>query len=327
MAAAGGALNPRPPRGENGSADDPRLRGDPATRRAVAPALPPGDLLLALLANTAWAFNFVAGKAGVERFQPLLFTALRFSVLLLALLPFLRWLPGRMRGVLGVGLTLGVGHFSLIFLGLKASGDIASVAIASQLYVPFSALLAAIWLGETLDGPRWAGLALAFGGVLVIGFDPMVFRHLDALLLIVAGAAVMAVATIQMRRLHQVGVFALQAWIALCAAPALTLLSLLFERDQWAALQAATALEWAAPVYSALGASLLGHGIVYHLLGRYPVGVTTPLLLLTPVLAVLFGVWFWGDRLTWKLILGGLLTLAGLAVITLSATAARAGAD
>ena len=52
----------------------------------------PGDLLLALLANTAWAFNFIAGKAGVTHFQPFLFTALRFAVLLLVLLPFLRWL-------------------------------------------------------------------------------------------------------------------------------------------------------------------------------------------------------------------------------------------
>ena len=56
----------------------------------------PGDLLLALLANAAWAFNFLAGKVGVEQFQPLMFTALRFGLLLLALLPLLRWIPGRM---------------------------------------------------------------------------------------------------------------------------------------------------------------------------------------------------------------------------------------
>ncbi|HOW63561.1 MAG TPA: EamA family transporter, partial [Candidatus Contendobacter sp.] len=184
-------------------------------------------MLLALLANTAWAFNFIAGKAGVTQFQPFLFTALRFAALLLALLPFLRWLPGRMRGVLSIALVQGVLHFSLVFAGLEASGDIASVAIASQLYVPFSALLAVVWLGETLDRRRLAGIASAFGGVLVIGFDPIVFHHLDALLLITAGAAAMAVATIQMRQLRGVSVFVLQAWIALCATPALALLSLL----------------------------------------------------------------------------------------------------
>lgn len=284
----------------------------------------PGDLLLALLANTVWAFNFIAGKAGVTHFQPFLFTSLRFAVLLLALLPFLRWMPGRMSGVLGIALVQGVLHFSLIFAGLKASGDIASVAIASQLYVPFSALLATILLGETWNRRQLFGIASAFGGVLVIGLDPVVFRHLDALLLIVAGAMAMAVATIQMRRLQGVGVFALQGWIALCATPALALLSLLFEEEQWAAVRSATMLELATPVYSALGASLVGHGIVYYLLGRYPVGVTTPLMLLTPVLAVAFGVLLWGDVLTWKLILGGAMTLAGIAVITVPARTATA---
>ncbi|MBK7543979.1 MAG: EamA family transporter [Candidatus Competibacteraceae bacterium] len=276
----------------------------------------PGDLLLVLLANTAWAFNFIVGKAGVSHFQPFLFTSLRFAVLLLVLLPFLRWLPGRMGGVLGIALVQGVIHFSLIFAGLKASGDIASVAIASQLYVPFSTLLAVVFLGERLGRRRLFGMASAFGGVLVIGLDPLVFNHLDALLLITAGALAMAVATIQMRRLQGVGVFALQGWIALCATPALAALSLLFEDGQWAAVRSATLRELATPVYSALAASLIGHGIVYFLLGRYPVGVVTPLLLLSPVLAVAFGVLLWGDVLTWKLILGGILTLAGIAIIT-----------
>jgi O-acetylserine/cysteine efflux transporter len=157
----------------------------------------------------------------------------------------------------------------------------------------------------------------------VIGFDPIVFHHLDALLLITAGAAAMAVATIQMRQLRGVGVFVLQAWIALCATPALALLSLLFERDHWTAISTASGLELAAPVYSAIGASLIGHGIVYYLLGRYPVGVTTPLMLLAPVLAVAFGVLLWGDALSWKLILGGAMTLAGIAIINLPGTHPR----
>lgn len=277
----------------------------------------PGDLLLALLANAAWAFNFLAGKVGVEQFQPLMFTALRFGLLLLALLPLLRWIPGRMGRIFGIGLVQGVLHFSLIFAGLNASGDITSVAIAAQLYVPFSALLALVWLGEKLSRRHWLGISAAFAGVLVIGFDPIVFRHLDALLLITGGALAMAVATIQMRQLRGVSVFVLQGWIAVCATPTLALLSLLFERGQWVALQTATWLELAAPLYSAIGASLIGHGILYYLLGRYPVGVTTPLMLLSPVLAVGFGVWLWSDTLTWKLALGGLLTLAGLAIITI----------
>ncbi len=276
-----------------------------------------GDLLLALLANAAWALNFLAGKAGVEHFPPLLFSTLRFAVLLLLLLPWLRWQSGKMRQVLQISVVLGVLHFSMIFIGLEASGDIASVAIAAQLYVPFSALLAVIWLGERLDRWRVAGIAAAFAGVLVIGFDPTVFAHLDALAWIVGAALAMAVATILMRRLSGVRVFTLQAWIGAVATPSLLLMSLLLEQGQVEALHTAGGFDFALPVYSAIGASLVGHGIVYHLLTRYPVSLITPLLLLAPVLAVVLGVLVWGDQLTWKLLLGGSMTLAGVVVVTL----------
>lgn len=283
------------------------------------------DLALALLANIAWAFNFIAGKAGVAHFPPLLFSVLRFGVVLSIAAPFLRWTPGQMGGVLLVGLVMGVLHFGLIFAGLAASGDVASVAILAQLYVPFSALLAVLFLKERLGRRRLLGMAIAFAGVLVIGFDPIVFNHLDALGLITAAALAMATATILMRRIEGVGVFDLQAWIALIATPGLFLLSLLFERGQWESLRSATWLNYSAPLYSAVGASLGGHGILYYLLGRYPVAVTAPLMLLAPLLAVFFGAVFWGDELTWKLLLGGALTLAGVGVITVWAP--RAGGN
>jgi O-acetylserine/cysteine efflux transporter len=222
-----------------------------------------------------------------------------------------------MRQVLQISVVLGVVHFSMIFIGLEASGDIASVAIAAQLYVPFSALLAVVWLGERLDRWRVAGIAAAFAGVLVIGFDPTVFAHLDALAWIVGAALAMAVATILMRRLSGVRVFTLQAWIGAVATPSLLLMSLLLEQGQAEALHTAGGFDFALPVYSAIGASLVGHGIVYHLLTRYPVSLITPLLLLAPVLAVVLGVLVWGDQLTWKLLLGGSMTLAGVAIVTL----------
>lgn len=274
------------------------------------------DSLLALLANMVWAFNFIAGKAGMQQFPPFLFTALRFAILLCLLLPFLRWIPGQMKAVFQVACVLGVLHFGLIFAGLNAGGDVSSIAIATQLYVPFSTLMAVVFLGERLGWRRILGIAVAFGGILLIGFDPIVFNHLDALFLIVGAALAMAVATIIMRRIKGVSVFVMQGWIALIATPCLGLLSLLFESGQWGALKSAEWLDYAAPAYTAVGGSLIGHGIVYYLLGRYPVSVTAPFMLLTPVLAVIFGVTLWGDTLTWKLVLGGLLTLTGVGVIT-----------
>lgn len=276
--------------------------------------MPVAHVLLALVANAAWAFNFIAGKAGVAHFQPLTFTALRFSILLLLLLPWLRTAgaSGRLFEVAGL---MGIVHFGLTFGGLAVAADVSSVAIASQLYVPMSALLGVWLLGERLDARRIAGIAIAFGGVMLIGFDPVVFQRPLALLMIAVASLVLAWCSVRMRGMPNVGVFTMQAWTALAAVLGLWPLALLAEGDPRPALASADALQWAAPTYSAIGSSLVGHGIVYWLLQRHAVSRVTPLMLLAPVLAIIFGVLLWGDQPSWKLLLGGALTLAGVAVI------------
>jgi O-acetylserine/cysteine efflux transporter len=272
-------------------------------------------LLLLVLANTAWGFNFIAGKIGAELFQPLLFTALRFLFLLLLMLPWLRPAPGYMRPLLKVALLLGVLHFGMVFIGLNAGGNIASIAIATQLYVPFSAILASIWLREKISPLSILSIVLAFCGVMVIGFDPLVFNHFDAILWVTGAALVMAVATILMRQCPNLGVFRLQAWIALIAFPSLLLLSAIFESGQMKILSEIAVFDLWTPLYSAVGASIIGHGIVYYLLGRYPVATVTPLLLPTPIIATFLGVLVFGDVLGWKMIVGGVTTLLGVLML------------
>lgn len=272
-------------------------------------------LLMVVLVNFAWGVNFIAGKIGSEVFQPLLFTALRFLFLFLLMLPWLKPAPGYMKPLLRVAFLLGVFHFGMIFIGLNAGGNIASIAITTQLYVPFSAILASLFLREKISLASILSIALAFGGVMVIGFDPVVFNHFDAILWVAGAAFVMAVATILMRQCPSLGVFRLQAWIAVVALPSLLLLSSIFESGQVRILSNASIIDLWTPLYSAVGASIVGHGIVYYLLGRYPVSIVTPLLLPTPIIAALLGVVVFGDLLGWKIIIGGIMTLLGVLML------------
>lgn len=275
------------------------------------------DLLLTMLANFAWGFNFIAGKIGAGHFQPLLFTCLRFLFLLLIMLPWLKPAPGFMIPLLRVSLLLGVVHFSFMFIGLNAGGNIASVAITTQLYVPFSAILAAIFLGEKISFISILAIVIAMAGVMIIGFDPIVFNHIDAVMWVMGAALAMAMATIMMRQCPNLGVFKLQAWIALIAFPSLFLLSLIFETDHWQILRSSKLADFWSPLYSAIGASVVGHSIVYYLIGRYRVSIVTPLLLLTPVLASIFGVVFFHDILGWRLLVGGTITLLGILTVSI----------
>ena len=275
-------------------------------------------LALLVLVNVLWGFNFVAGKAGTATFGPLLFITLRFAIVLVLLAPFLRRVPGQMRGVLTIGFLLGVGHYAFMFYAIHVAGSLSSVAIAAQLTVPFSTILAIVFLGERIRLVRALAIAASFGGVVVIGLAPVGGPdHALALGLTTVASGAMAVAAILMRRLSGVGTFNLQGWIALCATLSMAGLTYLIERPDLAFLAAVPPLEWWTAAYSAIGATIVGHGLLYWLLQRYPVNDVAPFITLSTLFAIGFGVWLAGDALTPRILLGGALTLVGVTVIAI----------
>lgn len=274
-------------------------------------------LVLLVLVNALWGLNFLAGKLGTEVFGPLLFSTLRFAVVLILLFPFIRLVKGQMRLIIIIGLCLGAGHYSIMFYALYLGDNVSTIAIAAQLTVPFSTILAIIFLGERVRLVRLLAITLSFLGVVVIGFEPVGSTHLQALLAATLAAAVMAVAAILMRRLSGVGVFNLQAWIALVSTLALALLTWAFESPAWSDIRHLSIQQYWTPVYSAIGATIIGHGSLYYLLQRYEVNHVAPFITLSSLFAVLFGVMFMDEILTTKIVIGGLLTLLGVTIIAL----------
>ncbi len=272
-------------------------------------------LLLVLLVDAVWGFNYVAAKVGVDVIPPIWFTGIRFLIVAVLLAPALRWRRGQMRTMLGVSVFSGVLHFALTFTGLKLAGDVSTVAIASQLGTPIATIMAMVLLHERVRWKRGLGIILTIGGVAFLSFDPRVFAYIDAVILITLASCSMAYGQILMRRLRNIGVFTAQAWIALISSPGLFLVSLIFETGQFESMAAASTTVWAAAAYTAIGASVIGHGGMYFLLQRYPITLVAPMLTLSPVMGVFAGIMIMGDVLTPKMIVGGLIALAG-AILT-----------
>lgn len=275
-------------------------------------------LALVLVICLVWGFNFIASAAGVAHFPAFLFTVLRFALVLGLLLPWLRRPPaGQGWRLVVVALLNGALHFSLYFMALRHSADISSVAVAMQLYVPFSVLIAVCLLGERIGWRSALAIVIAFIGVLVVGFDPLVFTQLDALALTIASAFCLGLGSVLMRGLAGIGVMNFQAWSALISLPVLLAMSMAFEQDHWALVRTAGWVPWSAALYSAVGGSIIGHGLFYYLVQRRPVAEVTPYLLLTPVLGVAFAILFWGDQPGWRLYAGAALVLGGVLGLSL----------
>lgn len=291
----------------------PRI-GDPAF---LVPCMLPHHFAFLVLVNFTFALALVVVKVAMGDMPPLLFTGLRFFLLAIVLIPFLEWHSGQMRDIVIVAMGAGGIQFSLFYSGIYIADDLSSVVVASQLGVPFTTLLSMVLLGEYVGWRRWIGMAFAFGGVMIFMFDPRVFGYLDGMLFGIGAALISAVTVIVMRRLKDVPVFQLQAWIAMLSWPLLFPLSLAIEGDMSVALVNAGWESWAGVVFAAFISNLVAHAGLYYLIQRYEVSLISPLTLMTPIFAIILGVTLLSDELTARMLFGGAVALFGVLIVSL----------
>lgn len=288
-----------------------------------ADRFPLRDRAIGLLVIVIWGLNFIAVKAGTIELPPLLLTGLRFSTVALLSLPFSPRLPSQWRLILLLSALMGGCHFGLLFVSV-AGLDVPTAAIVGQLAVPFSALVARFFYRERLGWRGAAGLALSFGGVVLVVGEP---QHASpwSIVLGIFSAAAWAFSMVVIKRIGPISPMALNGWMALFAAPLLICLSLLFEDGQVRAIAQARWLGWGAVAYTAMLATMTGYTLWYRLLARYPINRVVPMTLLGPVVAVIAGYLLFGGLFGWSKILGGAATLAGVAVLQLRPAATRKG--
>lgn len=288
-----------------------------STDVADATSISSKHLVLLVLMNLVWGLNLIASKIGVAQLPPILFTALRFGSLALFLIPLLKIHRGQMGNLFLAAMLTGPAAFSLLFMGVYYAEDAATVAIASQMSVPFSTLLSIWLLGETIRWRRTLGITLAFGGMLIISFEPRVFAYWEGLALVVASTFFSSLGLIFVKRLHNIKALELQAWIAVAGGSVLMLLSLMFEQGQWDAIQTADWKAWTALAFTAVMSSLLAHTAWYYLVSKYPVTSLSPITLLSPLFGILFGVTLLHDQLSPRMLLGAAVTLVGVFIVVM----------
>ncbi|HEV8390936.1 MAG TPA: EamA family transporter [Dongiaceae bacterium] len=278
----------------------------------------PRHIALMVLVQVLWGANFAIAKFGLDSFSPIFFVALRFS-LVAVLLVFVVGLPRRdkLLRLLPLSVTMGVMHFTLIFLGMSKL-DAATSSIAVQLQTPFAAIMAAFFFGETLGWRRIVGMVTAFAGVLLIAGEPRFSADPWPLLSVIGAALAWAIGNIQVKALgDEIDAVTLNGWIAILAAPQLLIASWLIEGPQWQHIPDATWVGWCALLFQAVVIAIFTYWIWYNMMRRYPVNQVMPFTLLLPMIGVAAGALLRGEDVTWQMIVGGLATVAGVGIIVI----------
>ena len=274
------------------------------------------DEMIATAVPLLWGLGLVVAKPVVETFQPILLMALRFSVAALLLVWFA---PIPKRHLMALALVALVGstlQYGLTFNGLKRL-DAGTTALIVQAEVIFLVIIAAVWLGERLGLRQIIGMIVAFAGLWIVYGTPRLQGQEVGIAMVLGGGLFWAFGQVMVRRLGDLGGVTTVAWVSVLAAPQLILLSLIVEGDPRPALVGADWRVWISVLYLGVMMTALAYACWYHVLGKYQAGQVGPFLLLTPVASVLGGRVFLGEPLTWEIVLGGTVLIAGVAVLVI----------
>jgi drug/metabolite transporter (DMT)-like permease len=268
--------------------------------------------------NLLWGMNIVAIKVTVGALAPFTAGAARLAAVGILCAPWMRPPPGQWRALVLFGLITG-GLFPLFMnLALGIANNVGALAIAGQLSVPIAMLLGALILKERMSSMQLGGVLAAFAGVVVLVFDPRIFGELPGLLLMLVAATAWGVSSLVQRRLAGVSPLTLYFWTGLMGTLLLLPMSLALEPGVLARVPDLSPAPLAWLAFSVLGATLAGQGGMAWLLGRHPLSAIMPLTLAAPVVSVTASHLMFGTPVTLSMVIGGLITLAGVVIVTMA---------
>lgn len=283
------------------------------------------DILIGLVVVIVWGLNFIAIKVGLRDIPPLLLVVLRFVLTCFPIIFFLPRPPISWAWLLALSLSINVGQFSLLFIGMKVGmpAGLASLVLQSQAF--FTLLIGVAWLGEQWRWNHLAGLFLAGSGMTIIGSQQGGEMTAAGFGLVIAAAACWGAGNVIMRRatvgIPAFPILSLIVWMGVAAILPLMVLSLWLEGyDAWvAAWHTAGWASLGALIYLALFATIIGYGLWGKLLSRYPAAVVSPFALLVPVVGLTSSVLLLGETVSLWQGVGALLIMIGLVVHVLGA--------
>jgi drug/metabolite transporter (DMT)-like permease len=270
----------------------------------------------------AWGFNWTAMKVALAEVPPWTFRSLCLGLGAAVLFAALRAggqrlvLPTGQWGRLWLLALLNITSWNMLVafgVGMIPSGRAAILAYTMPVWaVPLS-----VWLlGERITRAKLVGLALGLGGLALLlaeSFSGLGSAPLGSFL--VLGAALSwALGTVLQKRFPvklPVGLYT--AWIMLIGGVPIFVGALLF--DDWEALRNVSVIAWLGTTYNVVIAFAFAHWAWIKIATSVPVSVFSISMLLIPVVGVLSGMLFLGERPAWTeytalaLVLVALLTV------------------
>jgi len=279
-----------------------------------------------------WGSAFMAIKAGLSYFPPVLFAALRYDIAGVLMLAYAAWRTDRWRPrtradwrAVAVGSTLLIaGYHAFLFVGEQHTTSAAAAVIVSLSPVLTTGFARALLPSERLTLVGVVGLLLGLLGVVVLASpDPgnLLTAGVFGKALVFLAALSFALGSVLTRRIDAaLPIQTMEAWSMLGGAVLMHGLSAALPGESLAAVRW-TPKAVGALAYLALAASALGFLIYFDLLGRLgPIEINL-VSYVAPVFAAVTGYLFLSEVIEVPTVLGFAIIVAGFVLIKREALA------
>lgn len=276
-----------------------------------------GNIIIALATlYIAWSSTYLAIRFSLESFPPFFTSGFRYMLVGLGLFVYLRWrgapppTKAQWKGsaVIGTFLLLGGTGGVVYAMQWVGSGTAALVVATTPLW---TVLFAGIW-GQWPVRREWSGLALGFCGIALLNIHGDLRAHpLGAVLLMLSAASWSFGSVLSLRLTLPSGMMA--SALQMFSGGLLVVLIGFAVGERFPAHPPVRSV--AALVYLAIFGSLLGYTAYTYLLKHVRPSLATSYSYVNPVLAVLLGVWFAGEKMTATEVTAMLIILAGVVLV------------
>lgn len=266
-----------------------------------------------------WGSTYLAIRIGVESWPPLMLAGVRFLIAGVLFYAWLRWrgVPApsarewRAAGVVGALLLVGGNGGVSVAEHLGVASGVAALAVATM---PLFALLFGLFWGQRARLLEWAGILLGLLGIVLLNLGSNLQASPLGAALLVFAAASWAFGSVWSRYLQlPAGPMASAAQMLVAGAVLLVLSPLTGER----LTQMPTLAGWAVLAYLVVFGSIVAFSAYLYLLKTVRPAAATSYAYVNPVVAVLLGIFFAGERIVAAEWLAMLVIVGGVVLIGL----------
>ena len=278
------------------------------------------DLIDFTLLAALWGASFLFTRMAAPAFGPLLIADLRTAIAALVLLSLLAWrggvaelAPNALRLLLLGAFNSAIPFTLFAYAVLSITAGLASILNAT---VPlFAALVAWLWLRERLTSLQWLGLAIGFAGVLWLSGDSAGFKPGDRGWAIAAGLLASVSygisGNLAKRYFAHIRPLAVATGSQIAAAALLLPVTLFYLPPQ-----TPSPPDWSAIIALGVFCTGIAYALYFRLIARIGPTKTMAVTFLIPAFAILWGVLFLAESVTWVMLGGCAVILTGTALAT-----------